>query len=355
MKDTYTVSIVGFGGMAGHHYTQMTKENTKFRIKGIYDINPERVEDAKSKGLYTYESLEELLSDSKVDVVIVACYNDVHKDIAIKALKAGKHVLCEKPATIKSEDLEQMIKVSKECGKILTIDHNRRTNKDFVAMRRFVESGIIGKPYVIESRVEGSRGLPKGWRDRKALGGGMMFDWGVHLIDQMLYMIDEKVVNVFCKMYSVHYDEVDDAFHLVLTFESGLSAYLEVATNNFINHPRWYVLCDEGTLQIDDWTAEGKAVKCKERDDSWANEIRKVKAGPTKTMAPRDPSTVEVFDIHCPEDVVDNLDPVYEQMIDAIEGKCELKIKPEEALRVLKVMEAAFESAETMQAIKTDI
>lgn len=355
MKEIYNVAMVGFGGMAGHHFNQMSKKNTKFRLKGVYDINNERMEDAASKGLHLYSSVDDMLSDNEIDVVIVACYNDVHKDISIKALRAGKHVLCEKPATIKSSDLEDMIKVSKETGKILTIDHNRRTNKDFVAMRRFVESGIIGKPYVIESRVEGSRGLPKGWRDRKALGGGMMFDWGVHLIDQMLYMIDEKVVNVFCKMYSVHYAEVDDAFHLVLTFESGLTCILEVATNNFINHPRWYVLCDEGTLQIDDWSAEGRAVKCKERDDSWANEIRKVKAGPTKTMAPRDPSTVEVYDIHCPDDVVDNLDPVYQQMIDAIEGKSELQIKPEQALRVLKVMEAAFESASTMQAINTSI
>ena len=355
MKEQYKAAIVGFGGMAGHHFNQLSKGNTKVVLKGVYDINPERMEDAKSKGLHPYTSFEEILNDTDIDIVICACYNNDHKDITIRALEAGKHVLCEKPATLSSDDMLKMISAAKRTGNIFTIDHNRRVNKDYVAMRRAVESGIIGKPYVIESRVEGSRGLPEGWRDSKAYGGGMMYDWGVHLIDQLLYMIDEKVVNIFCKMYQVKYDEVDDAFHLVLTFESGLTCYVEVATNNFINHPRWYVLGEEGTLQIDDWSCNGKIVKCLERENHWTNDIKPIKAGPTKTMAPRDPSTVEVISISAPDDVIDNLDPVYEQMVHAIEGKAELTIKPEEALRVIKVMEAAFLSAETGEAVKANI
>lgn len=355
MKNEYQAALVGFGGMAGHHYTQLSKKNTKVRLKGVYDIKEDRMEDARSKGLYTYSSFEEILGDPEIDIVICACYNTDHKDITIRALEAGKHVLCEKPATLSSDDMLEMMNAAKRTGNVFTIDHNRRVNKDYIAMRRAVESGIIGKPYVIENRVEGSRGLPEGWRDNKALGGGMMYDWGVHLIDQMLYMFDEKVTNIFCKMYNTKYAEVDDSFHLVLTFESGLTCYIEVATNNFINHPRWYVLGEDGTLQIDDWSCEGKIVKCLERENTWSNDIKPIKAGPTKTMAPRDPSTVEVIPIVAPDDIVDNLDPVYEQLTDAIEGKAELKIKPEEALRVIKVMEAAFKSAETGEAIKTSI
>ena len=81
---------------------------------------------------------------------------------------------------------------------------------------------------------------------------------------------------------------------------------------------------------------------------------KKVKAGPTKTMAPRDPSTVQVTELTEPEGIRDNLDPVYEQLVDAIEG-AELKIKPEQTLIVVKVMEAAFESHETKQVIHLDI
>ena len=354
MKDKYLLGIIGFGGMAGHHCTQLLKGNTKIALKGVYDIDPERLKAAEERGVKAYSSKEELMSDPELDIILVATTNESHKDLSIEALRSGKHVICEKPVTMSSEELLEIMEVSKETGKIFTIDQNRRVNKDFVLMRRTVESGIIGKPYVIESRVEGSRGVPAGWRTLKALGGGMMYDWGVHLIDQIMYMVDEKVVNVFCKMYSVHYPEVDDNFRLTITFENGLTAHIEVSTNNFINHPRWYVLGADGTLQIDDWGCSGRVVKCKDKENRWAQEIVITKAGPTKTMAPRSADTVDVIELTEPTDVVDNLDPVYIQLVDAIEGG-ELKIKPEQALRVVKVMEAAFKSAETGEAIKTNI
>lgn len=355
MKEQYLLGIIGFGGMAGNHFKQLSKGNTKVKIKGVFDINPDRLKAAEEKDLKAYSSRRELLDDPEIDIVLVSATNDVHKEIAIDALKAGKHVLCEKPATMNSDELIEIMDAAKKYNRVFTVDQNRRTNKDFVLMRRNVESGILGKPYVIESRVEGSRGIPAGWRTKKAQGGGMMLDWGVHLIDQMMYMINEKVVNVFCKMYSVHYSEVDDNLRLTLTFESGLTAHIEVSTNNFISHPRWYVLGEDATLQIDDWSCKGKIVKCLERQDRWADEIKTVKAGPTKTMAPRSPETVETIELSEPTDVTDNLDVVYNQLVDAIEGRAELTIKPEQTLRVMRVMEAAFLSAESGEAIKTQI
>ena len=355
MKDKYLLGIIGFGGMAGNHFKQLSKGNTKVQIKGVWDINPEWLTVAKEKGLVAYTSEDEIINDPEIDIILVAATNDFHKSLAIKALRAGKHVLCEKPATMTSVELEEVMQVAKECDRVFTVDQNRRTNRDFVLMRRTVESGVIGKPYVIESRVEGSRGVPAGWRTEKEKGGGMMLDWGVHLIDQIMYMVDEKVTNVFCKMYSINYPEVDDNLRLTMTFESGLTAHIEVSTNNFISHPRWYVLGKDGTLQIDDWACGGRVVKCLERQDKWADEIQTIKAGPTKTMAPRSPETVETIPLSEPTDVEDNLDVVYRQLVDAIEGKAELTIKPEQALRVMKVMEAAFESSETGNAIHLNI
>ena len=352
----YKVGIIGFGGMANWHVDTFKQENYKrAKFVGIYDINPEKNELALKKGLKIYNSLDEILSDKELDIILVSTSNEVHKDLAIAALEAGKNVICEKPVTISSAELEEIMAVAKKTGKVFTIDQNRRTNRDFVLMRRKVEEGLIGKPYVIESRVEGSRGMPTGWRTIKRLGGGMMLDWGVHLIDQIMYMVPEKVVNVFCTMNSIQYPEVDDNFRLVMTFESGLEARVEVATNNYITHPRWYVLGERGTLQIDDWNCEGKIVRCIDKEDRWGEEIVYTKAGPTKTMAPRHERSVETIEISEPKDVVDNLTVPYDQLIDAIEGKAELTIKPEQALRVMKVMEASFESWEKKEAVKTNI
>ncbi len=350
----YQVGIIGFGGMASNHFKQ-SKELERINIKGVYDINPARMDFARENGMVAYESRQALLSDPEIDIVLVAVPNDLHREFAIEALRAGKHVLCEKPVTIESWELEEIMQVAKETGKVFTVDQNRRVNKDFVAMRRVVEQGLLGDVYVIESRVEGSRGIPEGWRTNKKQGGGMLLDWGVHLIDQIMYMYDAKVTNVFCKMYSVHYPEVDDNFRLTMTLDNGVTAHIEVSTNNFIKHPRWYVLGTEGTLQIDDWDCEGKVVQCKTREDKWGAEIPRSKAGPSKTMAPRREDTITVIPVSAPNDVVDNLNPTYWQLVDKLDGKCELTITPEQALRVVKVMEAAFQSAETGEAIQTNI
>lgn len=350
----YNVGIIGYGGMAGNHRNQLEKANVRAKLKGVFDIDNARLKVAKEQGYIAYSSKEELLADSEIDIILVAATNDVHKDLSIEALRAGKHVICEKPVTMTSDELVEIIKVSKETDRIFTVDQNRRTNKDFISMKRAIDKGLIGKPYVIESRVEGSRGIPEGWRTSKSQGGGMMYDWGVHLIDQLMYMCDEKVVNVFCKMYSINYPEVDDNFRLTFTFESGLTAHIEISTNSFIKHDRFYVLGTEGTMTVDEWVGTGKVVRKLADDNKWDVEIKKVTAGPSKTMAPRNPETIEIIELTEPTDVVDNLDTVYKQLIDAIEGK-ELKINPEQALRVVKVMEAAFESAKTGMAINTEI
>ncbi len=350
MEKLYQLGIVGFGGMAGHHVNQLAKGNTRVRVKGIYDINPERMQAAKEKGYATYPSLDAMLDDPAIDIVLVAAYNNHHKEISVRALRAGKHVLCEKPATMDSAELAEIIAVAEETGKVFTVDQNRRVNKDYVAMKNAIATGAIGKPYYIESRVEGSRGMPEGWRCHKAQGGGMMLDWGVHLIDQMLYLFEEKVTSVYCKMFSVHYPEVDDNFRLLMTFEGGLVAQLEVSTNNFILHPRWYVLCEGGTLQIEDWSGEGEMIRPLSQQNSWSTEIAPDRAGPSKTMARRDPSTVERIPVAPPADLEDNLDPTYYQLVDAIEG-APLKITPAQVMRCMKVMEAAFRSAETGEAV----
>lgn len=353
-KKLYNVAFIGFGGMASNHCKQLKKGNVRAVSYGAWDIDPVRLNAAAEQGLKVYSSQDELLSDPKVDIVVVAVFNTKHREITIAALEAGKHVICEKPATVHPWELEEMMACAARTGNVLTIDQNRRVNRDFVLLKRQLESGIIGQPYLIESRVEGSRGIPKGWRTDYELGGGMMLDWGVHLIDQLMYLDKTKVTSVFCKMFYINYN-VDDFFHLVMTFEDGLTAIIEVGTNSFIKHPRWLAYGKDGTVEITNWNCDGRVVRCKEREDTWSSEIKATIAGPSKTMAERSPDSVEITELQAPTDVNDSLDPTYIQLIDAIEGTHELTIKPEEALRVIKVMRAAFESSEKNAVVAVDI
>ena len=107
-------------------------------------------------------------------------------------------------------------------------------------------------------------------------------------------------------------------------------------------------------MQINDWSCEGSLVRPLSEENTWGAEIAPDRAGPSKTMAKRAEGTVETVTLTAPTDVEDNLDPVYRQFIAAIEG-ASLEIRPEQCLRVMKVMEAAFESARTGDAIHTEI
>ncbi len=190
----HKLAIIGFGGMGGWHFQNIRDKVKVITVKGVWDIRKKALDKAKEQGLYAYSGLGELLNDSEVDIVTVATPNDFHKQLVISCLEAGKNVVCEKPVALNANELTEMMDAAKRSGKLFSIRQNRRWNKDYRIIKKIVDSGTLGKPYFIESRVQGSRGAMHGWRGHKINGGGMLLDWGVHLIDQLMNMIDSPVV-----------------------------------------------------------------------------------------------------------------------------------------------------------------
>ncbi len=184
-------AVVGYGGMGSWHVGHAQKSDV-LELAGIYDIDESKRALATERGIYAYSSLDELIADSSVELVTVAIPNDVHLETVTRLLRGGKNVVCEKPVALSSEALEEMIKASKESGKLFTVHQNRRWDIDYLAMQSLADSGEIGKPIRIESRIHGSRGIPSDWRCHKQYGGGMILDWGVHLIDQLMLYIKMK-------------------------------------------------------------------------------------------------------------------------------------------------------------------
>jgi predicted dehydrogenase len=179
----------------------------------------------------------------------------------------------------------------------------------------------------------------------------MILDWGVHLIDQMLQLIPEKIVKVSCDVTNITTDEVDDGMRLNLYFEGGKSAYIEVGTYNFIALPRFYMQCKGGSAMIEDWRKQAQVVKCLAWHESDVVPVQTA-AGITKTMAPRDEITVKTWDEERPTSDVHDF---YRNFTAAIDGKEEQLIKNCEVRRVLRVMEAAFISHEEKRSLETDI
>lgn len=353
----HTMGIIGFGGMGNHHYNHVTEEIDRLTIKGVYDIKPQRGEYAQSLGLKAYESAEELLSDSDIDLILVATPNNFHKYYVEKALRAGKNVICEKPVMMDSKELSEVMQVAKECKKVFTVHQNRRWDRDYLLVKRELESGTLGKPFFIENRVEGARGIPGDWRCTKVAGGGMMLDWGVHLIDQMLMLIDSPVSEIYAQVLNVKYqnpeNDVDDNLKINMKFKNGVCAMIEVGTYNMLTLPRWYVCGDRGTMKINDWGSGADIVYAKDVEMVWENSIIYTAAGPTRTMAPRPKETVE--EKHVDIDEKTSVHLFYENVLDTLEGRAELIVKPDQAMRSMKVMEAAFKSSAEGICVKEEI
>jgi len=347
----HTIGVVGYGGI-GNWHCQKLAEVDGITVGGIYDINPAKMKAAADAKLNTYESFEAVLADSKIDTVILSVPNNFHKEYTIQSLNAGKNVICEKPVAMCAADLEDMIAVAEKSGKLFSVHQNRRWDKDYNIVKAVLNSGEIGEPFYIESRVQGAKGVPGDWRCVKEAGGGMMLDWGVHMIDQIMWYVDSPVTEVYAHMLSVKFKDVDDNFKLLMKFENGLSALIEVDTYTFVNLPRWHISGTEGTMVIDDWACNGKIVKAKTVEFNWEEGIVYTAAGPTKTMAPRPKESVE--EIALP-DVQTDASDYYRNFVAAAEGREELIVKPAQALRVIKVMDAAFESGEKGICVKCRI
>ncbi len=347
------LGIIGFGGVAKWHYGNLQGLADRITVKGVYDINPAKGEIAKSLGLVSYGSAKELLDDADIDIVLVSTPNNFHKEYVISALEAGKNVICEKPVALSVADFDEMCAVANECGKVFSVHQNRRWDKDFRIVKKIYDDRVIGKPFYIESRVQGANGIPGDWRFTKVAGGGMVLDWGVHLLDQILWMVNSPVTEVYANLYSIKAPEVDDNFKAILKFENGTTAHVQVDTYCFIPLPRWHISGDAGTAVIDNWKCEGKIVKSKLVEMIYEPSIIYTGSGPTKTMSPRPSETIE--ELPLPEDVDSDIKNLFRNLMDVIEGKAERIIKLEEVRRVLQVIEAIFESSEKGTAIKKQI
>ena len=333
--------------MGGWHVGHAQKSDV-LDLVAIHDIKEERNLLAEQNGIKAYRTLDEVLADKSIELVTVAIPNDEHESVAIRCMEAGKNVISEKPVTLSVASLERMIAASEKYGVKFSVHQNRRWDVDYLAMKQLFENGEIGDIFNVESRIHGSRGIPSDWRGIKKYGGGMLYDWGVHLIDQILMLFhDVKLKSVFCEFDHITNDEVDDGFKLTLRFENGARAYIEVGTYNFIAMPRFYIQGKKGTGLITDWREPCHVTECFAWHESDVIPVQTA-AGLTKTMAPRDEITTKSYDMERPASDVHDY---YRNFCAAIEGRETQIVTHKQMLRVMRVIEAAFESVEKNQLI----
>ena len=347
--------IIGFGNMGEYHYNRIQEFNKygkySLNIVGIYDIDENRNHYAQKLGLNVYKHFEDILEDDSVNAVLISTPNDKHVYYTLEAAKAKKHIICEKPIALNLTEAKKMYRVASKNGVILAVHQNRRWDDDFLTVKKIYDEKLYGDVNTIECNICASNGIPGGWRKFNKHGGGMMLDWGVHLIDRLLLLSDAKVEYIYCEYSHLLGFEVDDGFRLNMKLSNGLNLRCNVDTNCFKKVPRWQVYAYNGTAQILDWQLNGSVTVVKERIDK---ELKAMQAGNglTKTMADRSPKTIE----EVPLEIV-HAEPFafYNNFCASVNNESEIVIKKEEVFRVIKVMSLAAKSAKTHKTIKTNL
>lgn len=202
------VAVIGCGTIANNAHIPAYMSNPKAEIKYFCDIIPERAQVAVEKyscGIAVTD-YKEVLADKEVEAVSVCTPNLMHSKIAIDAMKAGKHVLCEKPAARVYEEALEMQKVQKETGKILNIGVVNRFNTNVNKLKELIDQGEFGEIYQVYVSFRNQRSIPGlgGAFTTKAIaGGGVMIDWGVHFFDIVMYCCgDPKTKSVSAETFS---------------------------------------------------------------------------------------------------------------------------------------------------------
>lgn len=325
-KGPIRCAILGYGpsfNMGRQHATLINATEGLTAI-GACDIDPSRTKAAKEDfpDFRTWPNANRMLADPDVDLVVSILPHNIHAKYAIKCLKAGRHVITEKPFCVTLKEADAMVAAAKAKGPMLTCYHNRRWDGDFCTIRRMIRQGLIGEVFEISCGFSGYRKPRHWWRSDKAISGGNMYDWGAHFTDWVLQLIPEKIASIqgFFQKKVWHQVTTEDHTQAIIRFANGAMADIAFSSISAVGRPRWRILGTGGAIVDDGSVDKGcRVVTCEqgqlvERQVKWD-------AG-----------------IH---------DEYYHNIADHLLLGDELMIKPQEARRIIGVIECAEKSSKS--------
>lgn len=337
------IAVIGAGSISDVHLNAY-KNNEETEIAAICDVNEERArQKAKAYGAgKAYADYRQVLADPDIDAVSVCTWNNSHAEISIAALRAGKHVLCEKPLCKTVEEALAVKAAAKESGKTLQVGYVRRFGMNAQVLKQFVDAGDLGEIYYAKASCLRRLGNPGGWfADIERSGGGPLIDLGVHVIDIAWYMMGKpKVKSVTGNTYKrlgnrgnirhlSHYkaadaggpNTVEDLANALIRFENGASLFVDVsfALHAQEDHISVKLYGDRGGAEL-----EPKLAIATEKHDTMLNIHPQIDA-PTFDFANGFQNEIDHF-------------------IDCCQGRAETICPVEDGVEMMKMLSAIYES-----------
>lgn len=339
------IGIIGIGGIArDRHIPALMKLTDRVELVGISDLNEQQIHDVAMKYSIPYIATDYRYILTKVDAVIICTPNKFHASIAIDAMEAGCHVLCEKPMAINVSQCENMLEVSQRSGKYLAIGYHYRYSDASQLAKKSMTEGIIGEALVTRMQAMRQRKVPS-WgvfTNKDLQGGGSLIDYGCHLLDMAFWLLgNPKPVEVLGRIYNrlsktpgqindwglIDYEafDVDDHVTGYVTFEDGSSLMLECS---------WAANIKEDTLSLTvSGTESGMSVYPFElyKPHHHSMTTKKVEASHDEKIAG---------------------ERQLENFVDSCLGEEQLVVKPEQALLVNRVIAAIYESSDKEMSVR---
>ena len=269
------ICLVGCGRVSGNHLAGMLEVPEYIDVAAIVSRDPDKAKSFQRKYSIPgfYPSLEDALKDPCIEAVSLCLPNHLHKDAAVKCARAGKHVLVEKPMSNSVTECEEMIKAADDAGVTLMVGQSRRFYDAVFKSKEMVDSGKIGKLVSITGLLFGYlAGPPTDWWKESQKAGGLMIPiWGSHITDYVLWMFGKCPKRVYCEAYSNNPGwEGEDEVTLILGFEDNTFATIKMSWNTRLREEDWdgtgkmlsssdiiyqrFIQGSEGTLHLNDET-----------------------------------------------------------------------------------------------------
>jgi len=337
------VGVVGYGYAGRVFHCPLITQVEGLRLVAVSSRDAQRREQACQQWkVRTYAQPEELLSDGQVQLVVIAAPHHTHHALGKMALQAGKHVVIDKPFTITTAEADDLINEARKRNLLLSVFHNRRWDWDYLTIRKVINEGLLGEIWQVESCV-GRYGHSSRWRSQRESMGSLLHDWGAHLVDQAIQLMGLPAQVMAWRHFRVWQSDVESFIRAVLDYGDGRTFTVEVNYLRAAERPRWYVLGDRGGL-------------VKYGLDPQEEALRTGNIG-AAVEPPQHRARVWVHEEgQVTERTIDSVRGDWSEYYRNIAGVLlrgeKLVVQPEQAREVIRVIEAALQSAEISQPVR---
>ena len=246
--------VIGIGDITRRRVIPAILASPRSRLQAI--VTRDRAKAAEYPFSRAYSSLEEALDADGFDAVYVASPVFLHAPQTLASLRAGKHVLCEKPTAMNLTEADAMVKAAAEAGRLFGVAYYRRLFPKLIRARQLIRAGAIGEPVLAEANchswMEITSGSGRNWLvDPSAAGGGPLYDIGSHRIDALNFLFDAPRQAVGITSNRIHGYAVEDSATVLIQYAVGIHGVVDVRWNSRVARDQFRVIGSEGEINLD--------------------------------------------------------------------------------------------------------